>query len=122
MAILFLSKAKICNPTDPRRCQALEHVLVDNGSFYSFIPAKILKHLGIKVSGREKLILANGKKIIRRIGTASCEVFGKRRGCEVIFVGKNDSIHLGAHALEALGLEIDQRNKKILLRESSLAV
>ena len=118
VGITKIRTMRICNPTNPKICEAFDNVLVDSGTFYTFIPRKILLKLGIKPLGRERMTLANGKKITRQVGTAVCDALGKKRGCEVAFGSPKDAILLGADALEGLGAELDPKHRRIIMRET----
>jgi predicted aspartyl protease len=67
----FFIKCKVENIVERERSAVLPKVLVDTGSEYTSIPARILEKVGVK---REKkdldFVMANGKVITRSVGFA----------------------------------------------------
>ena len=71
MAITFV-KVKVSNPARPKRAKTHEF-LVDSGAFYSVMPEKDLKAVGIKPTSFEDFLLANGETVRKPLGNALFE-------------------------------------------------
>lgn len=106
------TKVTIYNLADRNKYCEIE-CLVDTGSIHTLLPRDVLKQVGIKSTGERFFVLADGRKIKRKIGGALFKI-GKYEGpAPVIFGNKKDKPLLGVTALEALGLEIDPVSGKL---------
>lgn len=105
-------EVEVGNPSRPKVMKKLEF-LIDSGTVYSIVPAKILKALGIKPIAKEQFRLANGDKIVRRKGVALFRLGKQIGGADVIFGEEGDSMLLGAMTLEALGLSLDPLRREL---------
>lgn len=115
-------KLRVCNPTDPAKCESVTEVIVDTGSTLTWLPSKILDEIGIGRSERALFENIEGKKVSRDVGDAICEVDGRRGACGVVFGEEGDASVLGVSALERLRLEIDPVTRTLRKRESFLAL
>lgn len=97
---------KVKNPGKPQKFFEGKF-LVDSGATYTVVPAVTLKKLGIQPQGEEEFVLADGKVIKRKIGSALYEFRGIERAAPVLFGKKGDTLLLGTFTLEALGLTLD---------------
>ena len=87
--------------------------LVDSGAFYTVVPTRLLKRLGIEPVETESFLLADGEKITRKVGEAYLE-FGERHGTsKVIFGQRGDMTLVGSLALEVLGLMLDPLKREL---------
>lgn len=103
---------KIKNPQQPDKVYE-DEFLVDSGASFTVVPSTVLKKLGIKPQGIEKFVLADGKIIKRKVGSAMYEYAGIERAAPVLFGQKGDSKLLGVFTLEALGLSLDPLKRKL---------
>jgi len=103
---------KIKNPAKPSKIFESEF-LVDSGASFTVVPEIELKKLGIKPQGKEQFVLADGKIITRKVGSALYEYEGTERAAPVLFGQKGDSMLLGVFTLEALGLSLDPLKRKL---------
>jgi predicted aspartyl protease len=104
---------EIYNPSDLDTTEAVE-LLVDSGAIYSVVPGSILEKLGIKHHSEQVFRLADGSTIVRKRGTAGFKHGGRTGGADVIFGEPNDSLLLGAHTLESLGLGLDPIRRELV--------
>lgn len=104
--------ADIANPSARSR-RTRVRFLVDSGAIDSFVPAPILRRLGVRPLRRDELELADGSRMRRSVGLALFRVEGKLGGSEVIFGGVRDEPLLGAVTLEAVGLELDPVRRRL---------
>lgn len=103
---------KISNPTNTKKFFENEF-LVDSGASFTVVPATELKKLGIKPQGEEKFVLADGKIISRKVGSAMYTYKDIERAAPVLFGQKGDSLLLGVFTLEALGLSLDPLQREL---------
>lgn len=99
----------------PQRADGFERMefLVDTGAVYTVVPARVLRRLGIRPLDQERFRLANGRTITRAVGEARFRYHGKARVSPVMFGREHDKVLLGVMTLEALGLEVDPRTRKL---------
>jgi clan AA aspartic protease len=87
-------------------------MLVDTDATLSVIPPRLAKALGIKRPRRSvRVHLADGKRVRLGADVAVLQIDG--REAPTILVGKVDEPILGVEALEALGLVVDPRKKRL---------
>lgn len=109
---LTVLKVEVGNPAKPEVTEEVEF-LVDSGTIYSVVPAKILKKLGIRPLSEEEFRLANGERMLRKKGIALFKYGDKIGGADVIFGEEDDSTLLGAFTLESLGLILDPLKRQL---------
>lgn len=103
---------KVQNVQDPKK-SFTGKFLVDSGATHTVVPSHVLKKLGIKPHGTEMFVLADGKVIERKVGSAFYEYEGKKAAAPVLFGEKGDNPLLGVFTLEALGLSLDPLKRKL---------
>ena len=103
---------KISNPKNPKKFFEGEF-LVDSGASFTVVPTTELNKLGIKPQGEEKFVLADGKIIKRKVGSAMYTYKDIERAAPVLFGLKGDSLLLGVFTLEALGLSLDPLQREL---------
>jgi len=102
----------VSNPGDPKqRWEAL--FLVDTGATDCTAPAKQLRAIGIKPSGKRTYELADGSETILKIGVAKVEFMGDVVGATIIFGEDDIEPILGVTALESVGIEVDPKNQRL---------
>lgn len=110
----FHGEARIENH-DRQRSTTVPSLLVDTGSEYTWVHAKLLEQVGIE---REKkdltFVMANGKNITRSVGFAIVHVEGEKTADEVVFAEEDDLQLLGARSLDGLNLRVDAQRKKLV--------
>ncbi len=105
-------QAQVANPAKPGRRVRLKF-LVDSGAFYSVVPAKILRKLGVKPHSKRIFILADGSEITREIGDASFRMNGRQGASPVIFGEEGDSLLLGSVSLGTMGVMLDPMKRQL---------
>jgi predicted aspartyl protease len=89
-------------------------LLVDTGAFYSMGPRAILEELRIPPAYRERLRVADGRTVEREVGDAFLHYSDRPPGPTiVVFAEPEDTLVLGVHTLEGLGLLVDVRSGTI---------
>ncbi len=89
-------------------------LLVDTGAFYSMVPRAILEELGIARAYQMTLRVADGRTVERDAGYAFLHYSDRPPGPTiVVFAEPDDTLVLGVHTLEGLGLQVDPRSGTI---------
>src|SRR6266566_243218 len=92
---------------------ATVRMLVDTGATFSVIPESLARAVGIKRLRRSVAItLADGRRVKLDAGTAIFRI-GKREAPATILVGGVIEPILGVETLEALGLTVDSRRRRL---------
>ena len=116
---LGLTYAKI-NVAGEKGSEQLE-LLVDTGSVFTWIPADVLRKLGVKSTGKRRFRTIEGRGIDRIVGEFVLELLGKRATTIAVFAEKGDASVLGAYSLEGLGFEVDPTTKQLKKVEAFIA-
>lgn len=88
-------------------------MLVDTGATFSVIPPNLARKLGIRRPRRSvRVRLADGRTVRLEADVAIIQIDG-REAPATILVGKVDEPILGVEALEALGLVVDPKRKRL---------
>jgi predicted aspartyl protease len=118
----FYVRCKVENHVDRSKATVVPKLLVDTGSDYTWIPAKLLENIGAE---REKkdvpFVMANGQHITRSVGFAIIRLDKYFTIDEVVFAEKGDLPLLGARTLEGLNLTVDPKRKRLVASGPLLA-
>jgi clan AA aspartic protease len=88
-------------------------MLVDTGATFSAIPEALARTVGIKRLRRwVPITLADGRQVRLAAGTAIVRI-GRREAPATILVGGVVEPILGVETLEALGLTVDSRRRRL---------
>jgi predicted aspartyl protease len=85
----------------------LTDVMVDTGSEYNWIPASILRELGVEPVRVDRFETADGRIREREVGFALFFAAGRSTAAIAVFAQPGDLILLGAHGLEGMNLRVD---------------
>jgi aspartyl protease family protein len=89
-------------------------MLVDTGATYSLLPPDLVARLGLATPDERRAVLANGERIVYRIGEVRLRLNDEER-TTVFFEGSPQSRSLlGAFALEAFGLAADPLHGRLI--------
>jgi predicted aspartyl protease len=111
----FHTRCRIANPSRRTKSATVPKILVDTGSEYTWVPAKLLERLAIGHKKKDvRFVMANGEQITRRVGFAIVRVDGAFTIDEVVFGEPGDLTLLGARTLEGLNLRLDTQRKKLV--------
>lgn len=91
-------------------------MLVDTGATDTFVPASVLRKLGIEPSARRSYELADGTEQELPIGFGVIEVEGRAAGGTLVFAGEKEEPLLGVTVLESAGLWIDPQREQLIAR------
>lgn len=90
--------------------------LVDTGATDTFLPASVLRKLGIRPSGRRSYELADGIEQELPIGFGVVEVQGRAAGGTLVFAGEEEVPLLGVTVLESAGFWVDPQGERLVPR------
>jgi clan AA aspartic protease len=90
--------------------------LVDTGATDTFLPASVLRKLGIRPSARRSYELADGTEQDLPIGFGMIEVLGRAAGGTLVFAGEKEEPLLGVTVLESTGLWLDPQHERLIPR------
>lgn len=111
----FRVNARIENIADRHRAAAVEAMLVDTGSDYSWIPGKQLESIGCVREKKDlEFIMANGQMITRSVGFVIIHVDEFMTVDEVVFAEPGDQSLLGARSLEGFNARVEPKRKKLV--------
>lgn len=111
----FHTRCSIENPIRRTKRAAIAKILVDTGSEYTWVPAKMLERLAITREKKDvRVVMANGEQVTRSIGFAMIRLDKFFTIDEVVFGEPGDLALLGARTLEGLNLRVDSQRKKLV--------
>ncbi len=90
--------------------------LVDTGATDTFVPASVLRKLGIRPAGRRAYELADGSWQELDIGFGVVEVLGQAAGGTLVFAGETEEPLLGVTILESAGFWLDPQREQLIAR------
>src|SRR5439155_10510107 len=118
----FRVGCKVQNIADAKRSAIVDKLLVDTGSDYTWLPAKVLEKIGVqRVKKDIQLQMANGQTITRSAGYAIIRSGKFETVDEVIFAEPGDYSLLGAPTLEGFNARVDSKQKKLVAAGPILA-
>lgn len=118
----FRVGCKIEHIADRSRVATVGKLLVDTGSDYTWLPAKVLERIGVKREKKDvKLTMANGQAITRNVGFVIIRVDKFFTVDEVVFAEPDDILLLGARTLEGFNARVDAKRKKLVAAGPVLA-
>ena len=89
-------------------------VLVDRGATHSVLPSDLADRLGVVRSPRSiRVELADGSHRSMRVGAVLVRLLGREAGDTALIARRGAEPVLGVEALEALGLTVDPRSRKL---------
>ena len=101
------------SPADIRSV-TLERVLVDTGATLLALPGQVIERLGLQHLRDVAIETATGYTTARVFGDVSVTVEGRTAPFECLEMPGGDSVLLGVLPLEALGLELDLKNQRLI--------
>lgn len=88
--------------------------MVDTGSLYTWVPASVLRRLGVTPRERRTFVRADGTRIQRDVAWVEVRVGDQQAPTLCVFGDDGSSTLLGAFTLEGFGLAADPVNKRLV--------
>ena len=111
---LFRVNLTVVNPKKEELVTEPVSALVDTGSKLTWLPADLLKNIGI-TPRRERLFEMANKQVIRRpVGYGIVRTEGYETNDEIVFAEPGDMTLLGVRTLEGFGVAVDNIGKRFL--------
>lgn len=104
------------NPKDEELSTPPIEGLVDTGSELTWLPADLLKGIGIMPREKKAFVTATGERIEREVGYAIIKAEGRETIDEVVFAEKGDMILLGVRTLEGFSVMVDNIGHRLVSR------
>jgi hypothetical protein len=111
---IFKVHVVACNPKDRRQLTLPLEALVDTGSELTWLPAAILRGIGVEPGCRQIFALACGQAVERQTGYVILRSRGHETAGEVVFGEPGDPPLLGARALAGFGVTMDDQTQRFV--------
>ena len=111
---IFRTNVEIAALHDPGTKRGLNDVMVDTGSEYNWVPADILRELGVLPERIDRFETADGRILEREIGFALFFAASRSTPAIAVFAQPGDMILLGAHGLEGMNLRVDLVRRELV--------
>jgi predicted aspartyl protease len=102
-------------PESDVRRMTVSGALVDTGANLLALPARMIEQLGLRLLREVDIETANGFTTARIFGDVTLTVEGRRGPFQCLEMPGGGSVLLGVLPLEALGLELDLQNQRIIV-------
>jgi len=110
------------NPKREELATAPLEVLVDTGSELTWLPADVLKGVGITPRRKRIFATVTQQKIEREIGYAILSAEGYETNDEVVFAESGDMALLGVRTLEGFGVTVDNIGHRFVATTTIVAI
>lgn len=111
----FYAKCKFENPADRSQSVIIPKLLVDTGSEFTWVSARLLERIDIRREKKDlKFVLANGQEVTRSVGFAIIRLDKYFTIDEVVFAEPGDLQLLGARTLEGLNLVVEPARRRLV--------
>jgi clan AA aspartic protease len=111
---LFKVNVTVVNPKQENLATPPVSALVDTGSELTWLPAELLKQIGITPRRERQFEMANKQLIQRPVGYGIVRAEGFETNDEVVFAEPGDMTLLGVRTLEGFGVSVDNIGKRFL--------
>ena len=106
---------------NPKREELLTEPIaapVDTGSELTWLPAELLKNIGITPRRERLFTMANNAVLQRTVGYAIVRAEGYETNDEIVFAEPGDMTLLGVRTLEGFGVTVDHIGKRFVAAPS----
>jgi predicted aspartyl protease len=109
----FFAEVQLASPALPDRRETVK-LLVDSGSMYTWVSAKLLRELGVQPTERRRLLTIEGRVTEREAAEVLITVEGRTLHTVCLFGNAGDLEVLGAYTLEGFGFGIDPVQRRLI--------
>lgn len=111
---IFRTRVGVESHTARGAVEFVDNVLVDTAAEMTWLPAPLLKSMGIMPERTRSFRLADGSVVTRDIGYAIVHAGGEAVSDDVVFALPGDLALLGARSIEGLNFKVDLANKEFV--------
>jgi len=111
---IFYTDIEIASLAAATERRVLRDVMVDTGSEYNWVPADILRELGVEPVRVDRFETADGRILEREIGFALFFAAARSSPAIAVFAQPGDLVLLGAHGLEGMNLRVDLVRRELV--------
>jgi hypothetical protein len=104
---IFKVKVVACNPKDGKQMTLPVEALVDTSSDLTWLPAGMLRGIGITARQKRFFAVPNKLMVEREVGSAVLQANGHNIEGDVVFAEPGDPLILGVRALEGFGVTVE---------------
>jgi predicted aspartyl protease len=109
----FFVEALLASLREPERREAVK-LLVDSGSTYTWVSARVLHGLGVQPTERRRVLSIEGKAVERPAAEILITLEGRTLHTVCLFGEGGDIEVLGAYTLEGFGLAVDPVQRRLV--------
>ena len=109
----FFVEVQLASPALPKRRKPVK-LLVDSGSMYTWISARMLRDLGVEPTERRRLLTIEGRTTGRDAAELLITIEGRTLHTLCLFGNPSDLEVLGAYTLEGFGFGIDPVQRRLI--------
>jgi clan AA aspartic protease len=118
---LFKVNVTARNPKEEDRTTPPVEVVVDTGAELTWLPADVLRMVGISPRRSRIFATATQQRIEREVGYAILSAEGYETNDEVVFAQPGDMSLLGVRTLEGFGVMVDSVNHRFIATTTIVA-
>ena len=104
---LFRVSVVAVNPKHEEITSPEVEALVDTGSELTWLPAEVLRSIGVAARRKRLFVTATGERVEREVGYAILRSEGYETNDEVVLAQSGDAVLLGVRTLEGFGVAVD---------------
>lgn len=109
----FVAEVQLASPDGSDRRETAK-LLVDSGSVYTWVSARLLRDLGVRPTERRRLVTIDGKVAERDAAEVLITIDGRTLHTVCLFGEPGDLEVLGAYTLEGFGLAVDPVHRRLV--------
>ena len=87
--------------------------MVGTGAIYTIFPTRLLRDLGVTLSGKRRVLWADGRRTEMDYGEVRTTVNNESVTTLVVFGEDDGPVMLGRHTLEGLALAVDRVGRRL---------
>jgi predicted aspartyl protease len=119
---MFRVNVVAANPRQEETATLPQQALVDTGSELTWLPADVLRDIGITPRRERQCATANKQILTRTVGYAILRAEGYETTDEVVFGEPGDMVLLGVRTLEGFGVMVDNIGHRFVSTTTIVAV
>jgi clan AA aspartic protease len=118
MEDLFKKKSGLISPDKVRSVEV--EAIIDSGARMLCLPEDLVEKLGLETVDKKTVVYANGRKEIKKIGSAVIlEIMERKTACQVLIESPGAPVLLGHIPLEDLDFVIDMSKEDLVVNPES---